>query len=187
MAGGINLEDLAAKAPGMSQGTVEHYQHSCIVCLDDHGHVSGSYLDVTFQQEQVYVPIRWQASVTDDMRRWFRDQRKSVDLGACAIALLIIPEFASLVAVQQSATGDGVDYYLSDPNSDDDLLFNNAAHLEISGIHTETAANSVDRRIAAKRKRLDHTRANSTSPTKDLPTYICIVEFSRPKTKVVLA
>ncbi len=187
MAGGIALEDLAAKAPGMPQGTVEHYQHSCIVCLDDHGHVSGSHLDVDFQQEHVQVPIWWQASATDEMRRWFRNQRNSVDLGACAIALLIIPKFTSMVAVEQSATGDGVDYYLSDPSSGGDLLFNNAAHLEISGIHTETNTNSVDRRIAAKKRRLDRARTYSNSPTKDLPTYICIVEFSRPRTKVVLA
>lgn len=187
MARGIALEDLAAKAPGMPKGTVGHYQHCCIVCLDDHGHVSCLHLDVDFQQEHLQIPIRWQAGVTDEMRRWFRDQRKSVDLGACAIALLIIPEFTSLVAVEQSATGDGVDYYLSNPNSDDDLLFNDAAHLEISGIHTETPANTVERRIAAKRRRLDQARANSTTPTKDLPTYICIVEFSRPRTKVVLA
>jgi hypothetical protein len=108
-------------------------------------------------------------------------------LRACAIALLIIPELTNLLAVEQSATGDGVDYYLSDPNSNDDLIFNHAAHLEVSGIFAETEANTVDRRIATKRRRIAKLAASSTSDTTELPTYICIVEFSHPKTKVVLA
>jgi hypothetical protein len=78
---GIRLEELAEKAPGMPQGTVEHYQNSCIVCMDDQGHASGSHLHVDFEGEQGSVLITWKAAVIDEMRPWFRDQAKCVDFG----------------------------------------------------------------------------------------------------------
>jgi hypothetical protein len=192
MVRGITLEHLAQRAPGMPWGMAEHYQHSCMICLNDHHHISGVQMDVHFLEELTTFSVYWQGAVTEAMRRWLRDQNKSVDLGACAIALLLIPELLPLMPVEQSETGDGVDYYLaevSEDAGDNDLIFNTgyAAHLEISGIHSETSTNTIDARIADKRRRLRAIRSGSASRTRDLPTYVCVVEFSRPTTKVVLA
>lgn len=107
---GMVLDDLVHRAPGMPQSTAEHCQHSCMICMDSHSHVSGVLLEVDFRDEQEQMSVSWQGAVSEDMRRWFRDQEKSVERAACAVALLIVSEFTSLIAIAQSAKGDGVDY-----------------------------------------------------------------------------
>jgi len=86
-----------------------------------------------------------------------------------------------------SSKGNGIDYYLADRDTGDDLIFNRAAVLEVSGILEANESNTVERRIAAKRRRLREYAASPTATTVDLPTYICVVEFGRPHAKVVLA
>jgi hypothetical protein len=57
----------------------------------------------------------------------------------------------------------------------DDLIFNYAARLEASGILREDESNTIDGRLNEKLKRLKP----------GLLTFIIIVEFSYPKSKVV--
>lgn len=96
-----------------------------------------------------------------------------------------MPEFTHLAAVEVSAKGNGFDYYLSRVD-DDSRIFNHTAALEVSGIHQENEANTVERRIAAKRRRLERV-TRSTTTAGDLPTYICVVAFGWPSITVVIA
>lgn len=182
----IQLEDLS-NAPALTDVAAQFLQENCMLCFDHHSHVSGVHLDVDFTDQQEPTAVAWQSTVTDEMRRCYMDQDKHVDFGACAIALLLMPKFTEMMAVEQSAKGNGIDYYLANKGGDDHLIFNHVAVLEVSGILTENSSNTVNGRISRKRKRLRDLAGSPTSQTEDLPTYICVVEFSRPRTKVVLA
>ena len=58
--------------------------------------------------------------VTDRMRRAYQDHNKLVDVGACAIGLLLAPELTEFQAVQQAAAaGSRIDYYLAPQDADD--------------------------------------------------------------------
>ena len=72
---------------------------------------------------------------------------------------------------------DIIDYYLVKQNQGDDLIFNHAARLEVSGILTENEDNTVENRIRQKIRRL--------KPENDLPCLIVVVEFGRPWSKMV--
>ncbi len=98
-----------------------------------------------------------------------------------------MPEFTEYVGVTQSAKWNGFDYYLTTANTDPNLIFNDAANLEVSGIQAENEGNTIIIRIQSKRRRLQRIRSASLGTTSDLPTYICVVEFSKPQAKVALS
>ena len=106
----------------------------------------------------------------------YLDDKKLVDFGACAIALLLIPKLTDYRAIQQSALGTTIDYYLAPQDQNGDLIFNHAARLEVSGILKESETNTVENRIKSKLRRLKESR---------LPTYVIIVEFSQPWSQMV--
>jgi len=94
------------------------------------------------------------------------------------------------VAVEVSQKYNGVDYHLSNPDDDDydeeHLIFNHTAVLEATGIQTERGSNTIASRMKKKRDRLKKYQTSTTSQTIDLPTYICVVEFSEPEAQVAL-
>ena len=95
--------------------------------------------------------------------------------------MLLVREMTECTAVEQSVIGTAIDYWLSpQTQSDDDLIFNHAARLEVSGINCEDTSNTVERRIREKRDRLiEHTGEGNS-----LPALIVVVEFNRPWSKI---
>jgi hypothetical protein len=157
-----------------------------MVCFEIAGARSGVQLDVDFVGAPEAVDVHWVGEVSDKMRLGYLDAKKRVDFGACAIALLLVPEFTRLTAVEQSATGNGIDYFLADATIDDHLIFNRAAALEVSGIQQASQSNTISKRIAEKKKRLRDTRNSPTATGADLPAYICVVDFGHGQARVVL-
>lgn len=186
----IRLEDLASQIPVISEPVSAAYTEACMVCFDLHNHRAGISLDVTFVEVRHEVAVHWGGQVTEWMRRTHADLNKRVDDGTSSIALLLLSRFANLVAVEVSQKYNGIDYFLSSPDDEDydeeHLIFNHKAVLEISGIQTERGSNTITSRLNIKKKRLEDYRNSSTSLTIDLPTYICVVEFSDPEALVVL-
>ena len=187
MAKHIRLEALADRAPVITPASAGFYKENCMMCLSEQGHRSGVALHVEFESVREPVTVSWEGIVTEQMIRAYSDANKRTDFGACTIALLLIPEFTEFVAVEQSATGTGIDYYLTTGRADDELIFNNAAYLEVSGIQAENENNTIEKRIQSKRRRLPRRPETSLGVTGDLPTYICIVEFCKPQAKVVVS
>ncbi len=182
----IRLEDLAMLAPVLTQAAADFHRENCMVCLDHKSHANGVHLDVEFVNTREQVQVTWAGAVTAEMLDCYADQNKRVDFGACAIALLLLPVFTDYLAIRSSATGNGIDYFLVSNSGDDNLIFNNSAVLEVSGIQDEDASNSVNSRIQDKRRRLNRMAKSSTSITPNLDTYICVVGFGQPRAKVVL-
>ncbi len=186
----IRLEDLADQIPVISEPVSAAYAEACKVCFDFHMHPTGTTLNVVFVDDRHKVVVHWEGDVTEWMRRTHADLNVRVGDGTCAIALLLLAQFANLVAVERSEKYNGIDYYLSTPNDDDfdeeHLIFNHKAVLEVTGIQTERGSNTITSRMKKKRDRLVKYQTSTTSQTVDLPTYICVVEFSEPEAQVAL-
>lgn len=183
----IRLEDLAHAVPALDAVAAAFHQANCMMCMDDENHASGVEMEVEFNNSKELVSVIWEGFVTPQMARVYADRNKRVDFGACAIALLLIPAFTEYIAIAQSATGNGIDYFLQSADADDELIFNTGAYLEVSGIQSETTANTISDRIQSKRRRLQRQAKALFTSASDLPTYICVVEFSRPEAKVVVS
>jgi len=135
-------------------------------------------LEVHHKEQLEIVEVAWDGNVTIQIDRAYQDSNKATDFGACVIALLLLRELTEFTAIQQSNVGTTIDYYLiRQGQPDDTFIFDNAGYLEVSGIRRETPDNTIEDRIKDKVKRL--------RKQEDLPTFISIVEFSRPWSKTI--
>ena len=171
------LEALADGVPVIPEEAVGFYKQNCMVAFHHNGHSSGVILAVHGNDIVVRFEICWTGETTEQLIRAYRDPIRLADNAACAIALLLIRKMTPFTAVEQSVVGTTIDYYLARQDRSDDLIFNNVARLEVSGILTENEENTIDRRIAEKRRRLRHEA--------DLNDFIVVVEFGRPWSKLV--
>jgi uncharacterized protein (DUF2126 family) len=183
----LRLEDLAPlNLYRLTEPWAAFLKENCIVCMAAGGHSSGVRMNVDVgASEAREVVVTWSGVLTPVIEANYRDLRRRTDHGACAIALLLVPALTGYTMIAQSATGDGVDYYLI-RDADDDLIFNGSARLEVSGIHRESDGNAVSDRLAEKRRRLQKIAKRSASSIADPPTYVCIVEFGTPKAAMML-
>jgi hypothetical protein len=177
----LTLESLA-EIPVVIGDEMYWFKNTCIVCLDSQGHESGVRLAVDSGESNKWCRITWVGGVTDQMRKSHADLVQATEYGAYAIAFLVIRESLDLVAVEQAQRGTRVDFYLapealSEPR-DATLIFNHTARLEVSGILRESDSNTVDGRTKAKLDRLEPD---------GLPTFVAIVEFGHPCSKITEA
>ena len=172
----IDLDSLRTGIPALTPGYAAYFKEACMVCLDSQGHSSGVELSVDWLGHNEHRPIRWVGIVDGQMKAAHYETTRATESGACAISLLLVRELTDYTAVQQSAIGTTVDYYLARQPVDDALPFNHAARLESSGIREEKGGNTVSARVRDKTARL---RQDS------LPALIVIVEFASPKARMV--
>ncbi|MCO6479928.1 MAG: hypothetical protein J5I94_25045 [Phaeodactylibacter sp.] len=100
--------------------------------------------------------------------------------GAVGIALLLMVELLGFKIFEESAIGAGIDFWMSKRKfqEEEPAFYKREARLEISGILTEKAGNTVNMRIGKKRNQM------AASDDLKLPGWIVIVEFSAPKSKI---
>ena len=171
----LHLESLEDGIPVIPKQAAGFYKQNCMVCLDNQKHKSGVELKVRhYDDSDVVFPILWDDEVTNELRRAYADLVKATENAACAIALLIMRRITNFTAIEQASRGTTIDYYLGYKKEIDDLIFNHAARLEVSGILQEDESNTVDSRIKDKQRRLKP----------GLLTFIIVVEFSYPMSKV---
>lgn len=148
-----------------------------MVCFDHNGHGSGVHLEVVYGARVSSFEVQWNGEVTEQMRKSYGDLLRATDNAACAIALLLVRELTPYTGIEQSAIGTTFDYYLGMQDNHSDLIFNHSARLEISGILNENPTNSVKSRVNDKIRRL--------SAEYDLPSFVVVVEFSKPWSAMV--
>ncbi len=173
----INLDKLHLYTPVISSEAVGFYKENCMVCFHQGGHQSGLSLTIVQNGANHAMPVLWSGDITEQMLQSYSDLPRAVDHAACALALSLVHHLTEFTAIEQSAKGTTIDYFLGLKEDDDDtLIFNRKARLEVSGILQENRSNTVDKRIREKLQRL--------APD-DLPALIVVVEFSRPWSKMV--
>lgn len=169
----LNLRDLDGPAHELTPAFGAALAEAAAVCLDDQGHTSGTDLTVAGAYADTYR-LRWRRSSARSRRTW-QDLEVTTEHGAYGLAALLIQACANLKIVERSRKGTGFDFWLAN-SGDAGPLFQNKGRLEVSGIRTGDDA-QVRNRTSAKVAQT--TRSSST-----LPTFVIVVEFSAPQSRV---
>ncbi|HBE20697.1 MAG TPA: hypothetical protein DEG17_02235 [Cyanobacteria bacterium UBA11149] len=148
---------------------------ACAVCLNDQGHTPGVEITVKGDFTAVFK-LYWQ-EVTDQMLRCWNDSEYTTEQAAYGIAFLVIQELTDYTIIQRSRQGTGFDYWLGKKTETNELLFQNALRLEVSGIRKGDDSR-VKTRVKLKVEQV-------CSRDKALPAYIAIIEFSKPLAFIV--
>ena len=173
----LSLESLADGIPVIFDGGHHWLIQKCVFSLDKQGHASGVILHVVQSDaDDCDFSLVWELEATDQLRKAHADSVESVEDSAKALSFLLVRELTPYTAVEQAQRGTTVDYFLSEKDRTDDLIFNNTARLEVSGINAGDMQ-QVDARVKDK---LDRLRDDS------LPAYIVVVEHKAPLAKMVV-
>ncbi len=173
----IKLESLGDDIPVIPEEAVGFYMQNCMVCFFQNDHRSGVELEVFVGDGSEISRIEWEREVSEQLLAAYADLVRATDNAAIAVALLLVRELTEYTAIEQSAIGTTIDYYLAPRSRDATFIFNRTARLEVSGILRENNNNTVDRRIQDKIRRLRSENGMST--------FIVVTEFSRPWSKMV--
>jgi hypothetical protein len=125
----LMLSELGKGMPGITPEYGECLAQAASICLEDQKHKSGVLLHVDGNFIRKFSLI-W-APTTDQMRDCWGDVEFATEQGAYAIAALLVPTLTELTFFERSRKGTGIDYWLG---SNEDLLFQKKARLEVSGI-----------------------------------------------------
>lgn len=141
------------------------------VCLESQGHIQGHQISVQGDYSNAYS-LKW-PPVTDQAKRCWNDSQVTTEHGAVGIAVLLAKKEVGFSVIERSRKGTGFDYWLGE---EEDVLFQNKARLEISGIRSGDAK-TVTARVKQKIKQTDPSDGV-------LPAYIIVVEFSKPVAEI---
>ena len=171
----LDLRELESGIPALTQALGRVHAEAAAVCLENQGHQEPVRLTVRKIDTPQY-DLRWPA-LTDTMRRAYEDMERATELGAYGVAILLIRDQTGLTAIRQSRKGTGFDYWLGPDGADDQLVFQDAARLEVSGILSGTDSQFLTR----VKQKLKQTEASDST---GLTAYACVVEFSRPQAEM---
>jgi hypothetical protein len=171
MNGSINLLEIKNGLPGITVDLCKAYYEACMVCLHLNNHTDGVSLDLKGDVAASFL-LHWEDYFDEQIDRAWQDREVCTEYGAVCISALLVKECTDYTIIRRARKGSGIDYWLG---KDDDIVFQNSARLEISGIFKESETNPV-----AKRFRIKMKQSKQSDETR-LPAYISIVEFSHPK------
>ncbi len=177
--GNIYLDSLSEGIPAITPRSAGHFIETCMVCLDSQGHSTGVKMDVKTDNSDVCFHLHWDGEVNQSLHNAHGgNYNRTTELGATAIGLPVVKEVTEFTAILEASIGTTIDYFLcSSDKIDDTFIFDGTdAYCEIRGIREEKPGNTVKRAVQKKIDRLN--------TPEDLPSYIVVVEFSRPFTMV---
>jgi hypothetical protein len=147
--------------------------YAAAICLEDRKQRRGVKLEVRGDRNASFK-LSWPRT-TEQVRLEWSDPLEATENGACGIAILLISSLTDYHIVQRSWKGTGFDYWLE---LKDDIMFQHAARLEVSGIRRGDTG-QVEARVRQKMKQ--------TEQSKDLriPAFVVVVEFGTPVAVVV--
>lgn len=172
----LDIDSLQSGIPFVTAGILGFYKEKCLVAFSSKGHRSGVEITIKINKTPHKISLIWSGQVNEQLMMSHADSGKTTDEAACAIALLLIRDYTDYEAYQTTnADDERFDYYLrrKNSNTDDNLIFNDAAYLEVSGIREENKDNTIERRLKQKTVRAKSSAIFNTGE----PVYICIVEL----------
>ncbi|MEN0046174.1 MAG: hypothetical protein AAF806_03835 [Bacteroidota bacterium] len=173
----LNLYELAKQVSGITEVVGNFFAEAAQVCLELNGHQSG----VAINLEGIYneqVVLKWDRVLDQETFASWKDEKEATEYGATAIALLLVLHFGAYQFVERSPQFALGDYYLKS-TSLENMNTKDEAFLEISGIFNSSKGNTINIRIAQKKKQLKH------KPIQGENVLIAVVEFSTPQAKIV--
>jgi hypothetical protein len=162
--------------PGIYPGGGQSLADACMVCLHSHSHEHLVQLAIVGTTEYV-CSIHWEPElVTERMCHFWKDMDRAAEWGAEGIAILLVLAVTDYTVIDRSVKGTGFDYWLGHKGSQD--MFTYAGRLEVSGMRKGTDG-ELNRRTQRKVEQTKQSDALS------LPAFAIVVEFSRPKAKMI--
>ncbi|MDD2724852.1 MAG: hypothetical protein PHH59_12620 [Methylovulum sp.] len=168
------LKDIPANV--LTSNIMNAFAEAAVVCLDNQGHKSGVELEIIGHLNS-HIILSWSDEITPQIKDAWHDLQETTEYGATYLAILIIYRLTPFKVIERSLKRTGFDYWLGE-KEDEAYPFQKKARLEISGILQENKGNTIARRADIK---LTQTKQ---SDDLDLPAYIVIVEFSKPRSWV---
>ena len=158
----LNLNDLSnSSIPGVTPALGNALVEAAAICLDSKGHRPGVRLGVRGISDRSYT-LKWQPALEQAHRIW--QYNRATEWGAEGIAV-----------IEAGVQLTGIDYWLGDES---DTTFQRKARLEASGIrypgHGIVNSSVITQRVN------DKLQQTNQSDDTQLPTYVIVVEFSRP-------
>lgn len=176
----LDLRSLLDGTIGLTPEAGGFLAQAASVCLEEEGHAAGVSLTIHGAYE-ANCGLVWDVTTTQ-MRRCWGDPEEATELGACAIAALLVRALTSLVIVHRARKGMGFDYWLGRAD-DDEALFQGRTRLEVTGIRRGTEA-AISRREQEKLVRLGEFEARGHG--RGVPAMIVVVEFGTPRSKIAV-
>lgn len=161
----------ALEGSGLSQSWCGFLVDAISYCLATQGHDLSVEMCIYGDITENCILMR--APLDELAQRSWADLQEATEYGAYGIAILLILEYTNHTGVERSCKGTGFDYWLGMENS---LLFQRRARLEVSGI-LKGSSSAIDYRLEQK---IEQISCGDYS----LPSFIVIVEFSSPRSKV---
>jgi hypothetical protein len=169
----IDISNIKQGFPGITKAHCEMIYENCVVCLGRQNHSHEGTKFILIEDNKVkYATLVWDEVVNDQLERTYAEQTTATNFGAVGISILVAFNLTDYTIVRQSVIGTGIDYWLG---KKDDLLFQDAARLEISGIFNNPS--ELDIRFNKK------IRQTNSSDNTNLPAYVSVIEFSTPIAK----
>ena len=169
----LKLANLKLGTPGITPAFGEGLAEAAGVCLEERDHSSPIAMLIS-GEAQGSATLEWEPT-SDQMRRCWNDDEVATEHGAYGIATLLVPRITNLQVVERSKKGTGFDYWLG-PSTETEMLFQNKARLEVSGIRTGPETTIVGR----VRRKLRQTEKSDAT----LSAMVIVVEFSGPQSRV---
>jgi hypothetical protein len=171
----IELDSLSNGRIGLTPNFGGCLSEAASICISSTNHQS-SPVSMNVQGDFNYiVDLGWE-KVTNQTQRTWNDEEVTTEHAAYGIAALLVEEHG-LEVVERSRKGTGFDYWLGE-RGNQDILFQNKARLEVSGIRNGT---QTDIDLRTKKKE----RQTKVSDNLTIPAIIAVVEFSNPTAKLV--
>jgi hypothetical protein len=162
----LQIEDLAARHPGLSSGIAASYREAAQVCFGRH-HSPPTDLTVD-RGRTIQAFADWQPP-DDRLKGAWANEIDATEAGAYCVALASVELTDNLVAVRRAETRSGVDYYLAQ-KGDSPADLESSHRLEVSGMDKGDAA-SVKGRL---RQKVEQARNGRSC----LPAIAAVVAFS---------
>lgn len=174
----LNLSKLKEGLPGISKTIGAYLAEAAAFCLTQNQHNSPVELSITGLYTQNLLVI-WTDDITEQVKRSWRESIEATEYGATGIAILLLLKLTDYVILERGVIGTGFDYLLCKQDTKGQLLLEEKARLEISGIWRATKTNTVTQRISIKKKQVKKSNAAN------FPAYIIVIEFSQPTSKFI--
>src|SRR5580700_8569933 len=158
---------------GLTATGGKYFAEAASYCLHVHSHPNPVRLSLSGDLSGS-GNLEW-GRISEAHPRTHADLQEAVELGACAIGIVVAVQLTGLSGVERSVKGTGIDFWLV-KDSNDRGVFQRSARLEASGIlrGSETAIRArVKQKLA---------QTNPTDKT-GLPAYVAVVEFGSPQAR----
>lgn len=174
----LHLDNLQNGVPGISEVWIACYIEAAKVALLKNEYSSGVVLEVVGDYQMKFT-LLWSNDLNEEIVNSWKNNNDAAELGAIAIAILLVQKLTSYRRFEISEIGTGIDFWLLENRESQAQSKEAKARLEVSGIFEETPSNTIAKRTRKKLKQIK--RSDYTK----LPGIVVVTSFKKFKSKFI--